>query len=181
MNRYLNKHEQIAIFSLLLVAALFTAFDIFEDLAEGVSLYHVVPEISVAFGITGIAFYLLFKMFRQRSLRIQFILKQLEDSENRVQILREQATGYRQGIVELITKQLNDWELTPAEQDVTFLLIKGLSIREIAQVRETSERTIRQHASEVYRKSGLAGRAQLAAYFLEDLFVPSPTDMPPQP
>jgi hypothetical protein len=32
--------------------------------------------------------------------------------------------------------------------------------------------TVRQHAVAVYRKSGLAGRAELSAFFLEDLLLP---------
>jgi hypothetical protein len=32
---------------------------------------------------------------------------------------------------------------------------------------------VRQHAVAVYRKSGLAGRAELAAFFLEDLLLPA--------
>jgi hypothetical protein len=31
---------------------------------------------------------------------------------------------------------------------------------------------VRQHAVSVYRKSGLAGRAELSAFFLEDLMLP---------
>jgi hypothetical protein len=33
---------------------------------------------------------------------------------------------------------------------------------------------VRQHAVSVYRKSGLSGRAELAAFFLEDLLLPQP-------
>ncbi len=39
---------------------------------------------------------------------------------------------------------------------------------------------MRQHAVAVYRKSGLSGRAELSAFFLEDLLLPlsdeAPTD-----
>ena len=44
--------------------------------------------------------------------------------------------------------------------------------KEIAAIQEKSERTVRQHAVSVYRKSGLAGRAELSAFFLEDLLLP---------
>ncbi|MEY3046615.1 MAG: hypothetical protein RL242_3457, partial [Pseudomonadota bacterium] len=54
------------------------------------------------------------------------------------------------------------------------LLLKGLSFKEIAELRQTSERTVRQQAGEVYRKSGLGGRNELAAFFLEDLLLPNP-------
>jgi len=36
----------------------------------------------------------------------------------------------------------------------------------------TSERTIRDQARAVYRKSGVAGRTELSAFFLEDLLLP---------
>ena len=40
-------------------------------------------------------------------------------------------------------------------------------------MRGAGERTVRQQALAVYAKAGLAGRAELAAFFLEDLLVPS--------
>ncbi|MCO6430406.1 MAG: response regulator transcription factor [Deltaproteobacteria bacterium] len=83
---------------------------------------------------------------------------------------REQSRQFTVGLSESIEKQLKNWGLTEAESDVAFLLIKGLSLKEIAEVRETSERTVRQQAAAIYAKSNLAGRAQLAAFFLEDLF-----------
>ncbi|NQV72139.1 hypothetical protein HQ496_03375, partial [bacterium] len=49
--------------------------------------------------------------------------------------------------------------------------LKGYSHQEIAHIYERSERTIRQHAGVVYQKSNLSGRAELAAFFLEDLLV----------
>lgn len=61
------------------------------------------------------------------------------------------------------------WALTPAEADVAGLLVKGVSTRDIARLRGTSETTIRQQAQAIYRKSGLRGRAELAAYFLDSL------------
>ena len=43
-------------------------------------------------------------------------------------------------------------------------------MKEIALARDTSEATIRQQAQTVYQKSGLSGRAELSAYFLDSLF-----------
>ena len=69
-----------------------------------------------------------------------------------------------------IEDQFSAWQLTPAEIDVAGLMLKGASLKEIALARDTSEATIRQQAQQVYRKSGLSGRAELSAYFLESLF-----------
>ena len=52
---------------------------------------------------------------------------------------------------------------------------------DLAETLAVSERTVRQQALAVYAKSGLAGRAELAAFFLEDLLLPSTPDPPAQP
>lgn len=80
------------------------------------------------------------------------------------------------GLGEEISAQFDLWELTPAERRVALMLLKGLSHKRIARLTETSERTVRQHSVSVYRKSGLAGRAELAGFFLEPL--PSPEGVP---
>jgi DNA-binding CsgD family transcriptional regulator len=69
--------------------------------------------------------------------------------------------------------QLARWSLTPAERETALLLLKGFGHKEIAALLGKSERTVRQQAVAVYRKSGLGGRAELAAFFLEDLLLPA--------
>ena len=73
-----------------------------------------------------------------------------------------------------IDHQFERWELSPAEREVALLLLKGLRIEGDRGGARTSERTVRQQALAVYRKAGLAGRAELAAFFLEDLLRPAP-------
>lgn len=65
------------------------------------------------------------------------------------------------------------WGLTPTEREVALRLLKGHSHKQIAFETGRSEHTVRQHAVAVYQKSGLAGRAELSAFFLEDLLLPS--------
>jgi DNA-binding NarL/FixJ family response regulator len=48
-------------------------------------------------------------------------------------------------------------------------LLRGLSHKEIAALRGTSEAAVRQQAHIAYDKAGLKGRAAFCAYFLEDL------------
>lgn len=68
-----------------------------------------------------------------------------------------------------IAREFEAWALTPAEAEIAGLMLKGMSLKQIAAARATSEATIRQQAGGIYRKSGLSGRAELAAYFLESL------------
>jgi DNA-binding CsgD family transcriptional regulator len=85
---------------------------------------------------------------------------------------RQRAEKQLQGLGEEIDAQLRRWSLTPAEREVSLLLLKGYGHKEIAVLLDRSERTIRQHAVAVYRKSNLSGRAELSAFFLEDLLLP---------
>jgi DNA-binding CsgD family transcriptional regulator len=77
-----------------------------------------------------------------------------------------------EGLGAEIDRQFQAWGLTAAEREVGLLLVKGYSHKEIAALTGRGERTARQHAGTVYRKAGLAGRAELAAFFLEDLLLP---------
>ena len=84
---------------------------------------------------------------------------------------RAQRRGEIAALGQAIEYQFRQWRLTTAEIDVAGLMLKGMSLKEIAIARDTSEATIRQQAQAIYRKSGLSGRAELAAYFLESLFA----------
>ncbi|WP_421980590.1 helix-turn-helix transcriptional regulator [Roseibium sp.] len=74
----------------------------------------------------------------------------------------------------VMQKQFNAWNLTASEQDVVIGMLKGLSFREIAGLRETREKTVRQQASTVYRKAGVSSRNELTAWFFEDMLDPLP-------
>ena len=71
-----------------------------------------------------------------------------------------------------IDAQFAVWQLTPAEREVALLVLKGHGHKQIAGLTSRSERTVRQHAGVIYDKSGLRGRAELSAYFLQDLMLP---------
>ena len=82
---------------------------------------------------------------------------------------REEAARALLGFASAIERQFDAWELTGAERATARGLLRGLSLRAIAERDARSERTVRQHAVAVYRKAGVAGRAELAAFFLSGL------------
>ena len=90
-----------------------------------------------------------------------------EEKENRP---APPAEGYeaRKKLSEIMRHQFQSWQLTGGEQEVAILLLKGLSFKEIAGVRETREKTVRQQASAIYKKAGVNGRHAFAAWFIED-------------
>lgn len=71
--------------------------------------------------------------------------------------------------MDILFEKFDEWSLTPAERDVALFAIKGLSTREIAELRQTSEGTIKAQANAIYRKAGVSGRPQLLSLFIEDL------------
>ena len=74
-------------------------------------------------------------------------------------------------------QQFDHWGLSPSEHEIALLLIKGLSMKEIAEARQVKEKTIRQQATGVYAKSGYTGRHELAAHFIEDLMSENQHDV----
>lgn len=85
---------------------------------------------------------------------------------------REDSYRLLQGLAVKIEHQFTDWKLTPAETEVGFLLIKGFSLKEISDLRDTRIKTTQQQAQSIYQKSGLGNRSELSAFFLEDLLPP---------
>ncbi len=91
---------------------------------------------------------------------------------------RAAARVHSDGLGQAIQQQFRCWQLSTSEADVAMLMLKGLSHKEIANLRNSSWATVRQQATAVYSKSGLSSRTELAAFFLEDLF---PSNTAPSP
>lgn len=74
-------------------------------------------------------------------------------------------------LADVILAQFTAWGLTPAERDVGFLALKGLDVAEIASLRGAASGTVRAQLTRIYSKAGVSGRAQFAAFFVEDLLA----------
>ena len=79
---------------------------------------------------------------------------------------------------DLLDERFGQWGLTRSERDVAWFTIKGMSIAEIARLRQTSEGTVKAHSNAIYRKAGVSGRTQLLSLFIEDLLDGDPPDAP---
>jgi DNA-binding CsgD family transcriptional regulator len=158
------------------IIALCVIIDVLHDASLGAQLEHLLVE----FALMGAAI-LGTVMFWRRWLRERRLSKaSLRAARKEAFRWQEEADRWRaearetlRGLGKAIDDQFQRWGLSPAEQEVALLLLKGLSHKEIASIRDTSERTVRQQAASVYKKSGLGGRAELSAFFLEDLLLPS--------
>lgn len=70
---------------------------------------------------------------------------------------------------EVIEHYFQTWKLTAAERDVALLSIKGVSIADIASMRQSREGTVKAQNAAIYRKSGVSSRAELLSVMVEEL------------
>ena len=157
--------------------------DLASDWHSKTSVQHLVLEAGIAvaglLGMLSAAQHLRRAIVAQRQAQAQAVelSQRLQHSQAEAERWRTDAADALRSVRAAMDDQFLRWSLTVAEQEVTLLLLKGLSHKEIAGIRNTSDATARQQATAIYRKSGLSGRNDLAAFFLEDLLV-APSDAP---
>jgi DNA-binding NarL/FixJ family response regulator len=162
---------------LLMVIFLLIAFanisDVVADYHMQVATWHLAIEgITVVISIA--AFVVLWKRVLARNRELQQVKEALTRHQQREKDSAEnQASQVKLGgapdSYTAVQSWFKQWKLSPSEQEVAVLLIKGLSFNEIAEVRSTKEKTVRQQASSVYAKSGLSGRNNLSAWLIDTL------------
>jgi DNA-binding CsgD family transcriptional regulator len=168
----LHAGERSVIAGVLALIALLAGVDVAVDLQRGVGAWHVLAEGFAAIAACAGVFLLVRGAWRLRR-RLDAQGRDFSAFKVQAEAWRAGSRKYLDGLARSIDLQLDHWQLTSAEKEVAFLLLKGLSLKEIAQARGTSEKTARVQSSAVYTKSGLAGRSELSAFFLEDLLPPA--------
>ena len=118
--------------------------------------------------LSAVAAALLILHIRKKNKSLHHLAENLSDANQQIAMLNSKIKEERKRYSLVIKEQFDSWNLTLGEQQVALLLLKGLSLKEIASVRTTKEMTVRQQASSIYSKSGLVGRHEFSAWFLED-------------
>lgn len=160
---------------LFAVMAVAVSIDLVTDLGDRATVAHVLLElVVVVIGFVGAGSIAL--RLRRSARDAQVLREQAAQLTEALRLTRQEAARWRSDAADLIAglsaaidAQLVRWQLSPAEKEIALLLLKGLSHKEIAEIRSVSETTVRQQARSLYRKAGLSGRNDLAAFFLEDL------------
>jgi DNA-binding CsgD family transcriptional regulator len=158
--------------------ALLAAVDLVGDARSTAGLGHLAAEGTVF--LVGFGGFLWAAMrlrsftaeHRELVARAETLARRHDESERAAAAWRQEAADLIAGLSDAIDRQLERWQLSPAEKDVALLLLKGLSHKEIGELRRVSDATVRQQARAIYAKAGLEGRRDLAAFFLEDLLGP---------
>ncbi len=165
--------KDIVIALVLGVIMLLNLLDVITDVGLGVPRWHIVEESMIVLASALGVLYLLLEM-RRRTKQLNELAATLSSSDQKLRNINEEMRRARHSYAETIQQQFENWRLTASEQQVAMLLLKGLSFKEIATVRDTKEKTVRQQASTIYAKSGLEGRHEFSAWFLEDFLAESP-------
>ena len=154
--------KEMLFIALLAVIILGNFGDFMVDYGEGASLPHLLKEGAVILASLAMLAWLLLDLYRQR--------RELEALRREIAGSRPPAGSFegRRRLADAIQQQFRQWQLTGSEQEVGLLLLKGLSFKEIAVLRETQEKTVRAQATAIYRKAGVNGRHAFAAWFIED-------------
>lgn len=139
----------------LAFAMAFFVYDIASDILNNEDgIFHIIVELLVFIAISLVLF---------RELQHVKLLKK------EITIEKSKSARLAGELLQVMKEQFSKWSLTASECEVALLLIKGLSMKEIAQVRQVKEKTVRGQATAIYAKANCAGRHELAAYFIEDL------------
>lgn len=91
------------------------------------------------------------------------------------------ASSALQGVID---SHFDEWKLTASERDVASLMVKGLSISEIAGVRGSAEGTVKAHLNAIYRKANARNRAEVLSHIMDTLIdkplLPTEAELQPQ-
>lgn len=148
----------VASFIIISVCVFFFLLDVFGDIFHLDITAPLISHNTLELITTGVLIISLVSIGWQ----IKQLMARHRRAENNVSI----AAGE---LVEVIQDRFELWGLSPSESDIALLLIKGLSVQEIADLRETRPGTVKSQASNVYQKAGVKNRSELTAYFVEDL------------
>lgn len=83
---------------------------------------------------------------------------------------RDSALAVARGaLAEMLNLRFAEWQLSAGECDVALFAIKGCSVAEIADLRNTAAGTVRSQLSQIYAKAGVTSQSMLISIFIEEL------------
>lgn len=150
------------------IVAITSIADVFADIRLGAHVLHMMQEaLMFLFALTLL--WILYKRTKVQMQRNAQLLKELKEATARSSQASKELIDAKRIFGEEITKQFSGWSLTESEAEVALFCLKGLSAKEIANLRNTSEKTVRNQLTSVYSKSGTTSKLSFVAWFMEGL------------
>ncbi len=152
MNDNTFKLVNIAVSSALI---LFFSIDVVVDLLEG--------------DAKTIHFYIETFFVAIMTILFVFQIREFNSMQKNIILAEGELSLLKKSTVELINSQIDLLKLTNAEREISWLLIKGVSYKKIAELRSVSERTVNQQVGSIFKKSKVKNRHEFISGFIEDL------------
>ena len=153
---------KLPLIGLLVYCVSLLAFTVdFLSEVTGWKLFSALPwilhEIFTLMTLVGlfVGMYFIARSYRLAARNTRYLAKQLDAAKGAFQ---SGIDGY-----------FEQWGLSEAEKDIALLTIKGMTISEIAEIRNTKQSTIKTQSSAIYKKAGVSSRAQLVSLLIEEL------------
>jgi hypothetical protein len=150
MDEFIGSRTRVwAAFAVIVGIGLSIVLDLIEDpdstlLDVTLHLLEMTPLV-----LTTVGTMILFQVTRRQRDENWQLLRDLETARMQGRRWRSEARSHLKGLGEAIDAQFTRWNLTEAEREVALLLLKGLSSKEVAAVRATGERTVREQARSI--------------------------------
>jgi len=147
---------------LMLASALFFFQDVVHDVRDhwqshmsyqGTELLHITFEIVAVISLVIGIFEVLNKV---RYLEIEKLRQ-----TNQLKHLREDFD-------ELVHRKFSNWGLSPAERDVALMMLRGLTVEQISEIRDVSKGTIKVQSHKIMQKADVGSRVEFMSIFLDD-------------
>ena len=158
---------QLILAGVFLVVVVGGVIDLILDQPDRLLSAHVLFELALISASLIAATYLA-RGWYSASHAVTELQHSLADREAERDAWRKRASLAMKSLGVAVSQQLAAWYLTASERETAVFLLRGHSTKRIARLTERSDRTVRQHAVSVYRKSGLEGRAELEPCCNED-------------
>lgn len=161
--------KEIVIMVLLAFVIAGNLTDVIYDYREGASLAHLAIEMGLVAASLVLITMLSLGVWKESRSNRRLKAELASVSRHPSPAQSPSLMAARHDLGKVLQSQFEEWGLTQTEKEVSLLLLKGLSFKEIAAVRNTLEKTVRQQASSIYRKAGVSGRHEFSAWFIEDI------------
>ncbi len=166
-------HTRFRLFfsALFIFFAAFSAIDLYFDRQHVLSAHFLIEAAGLLCCMVGLVY--LWRGFEFRLRRADQNIDQLIAERDAFK------KRHRQTLAEMkraIEEQFGQWRLSAAERKLAEDLIRGYSVDQIAAMRGKSPNTVRNQSVQLYAKTGMTGRSDLAAFFLQEILGEEETE-----
>ena len=161
----LGTSKKVAITAAIVILQLLVIFDLFYDYSHGASVPHLVFD-QVLVLVLAIVI----------GIMIPGINRELFKFASKADEYKLYKEKIRSSVYSYIESMFEKWALSKTEREIALLILKGLSFKDIAELRTCSEVTIRQQAGNIYKKSGLKNKSEFFSFFIDDFLPDSITE-----